>query len=125
MPLTSRQFQEIIGSLRSDALFGRRSAPRVGIRLQVRITPCEQEGPVRQYDAWLRDISMAGVCFVGPAQLEPGSFVVAQFARESAAALSILYEVVRCRKRGDQLYEVGARIERVVTEEELGRGSAA
>jgi PilZ domain len=122
MSLTSRQFQEIIGGLRSDALFGRRSAPRVGIRLQIRVTPCEQPGPVRQYDAWLRDISMGGVCFVGPVEMSAGSFLVAQFSRDEAKPLSILYEVVRCHKRGDHLYEVGARMERVVTEQELGRG---
>jgi hypothetical protein len=119
MPLSSEQFQEIIGSLRSDALFGRRATPRVGMRLQIRITPCVETPPVRQYDAWLRDMSMSGICFVGPVDLPLGSYVVSQFARECATPLSILYEVVRCHKRAENLFEIGARIERVLTDQEL------
>ena len=119
MPLNSQQFQEIIGALRSDALFGRRTSPRVGLRIQIRITPCVQTPPVKQYDAWLRDMSMSGICFVGPVDLSLGSYVVSQFPRECANPLSILYEVVRCHKRTQNLYEIGARIERVLTDEEL------
>ena len=119
MPLTSEQFQDIIGSLKSDALFGRRASPRVGLRLQIRVTPCVESPPIQQYDAWLRDMSMSGICFVGPMDLPLGSFLVSQFARESAEPLSILYEVVRSYRRAHNLYEIGARIERVLSEAEI------
>ena len=119
MPLTTQQFQDIIGSLRSDPPFGRRTAPRVGLRVPIRITPCVDAGPVRQYDAWLRDMSMGGLCFVGPVDLDLGSFVVCEFSRDSAEPLLILYEVVRNYKRAENLFEIGARIERVLGEVEL------
>jgi hypothetical protein len=119
MPMSSEQFQEIIGSLRSDPLFGRRAAPRVGFRLRIRIIPCVEAGPVKQYDAWLRDVSTGGMCFVGPVELAPGTFLVTQFARDEASPLTILYEVVRCQPRSKELFEVGARMDRVLSDEEI------
>ena len=62
---------------------------------------------------------MSGICFVGPEDLELGSYVVCQVSRDSAGPLLILYEVVRSHKRAENLYEIGARIERVLTDEEL------
>ena len=56
---------------------------------------------------------------LGPVDLDLGSFVVCEFSRDSAEPLLILYEVVRNYKRAENLFEIGARIERVLGEEEL------
>ena len=123
MPLTSRQFHEMIGSLRSDPLFGRRESPRVGVRLRLRITPCVDAPPVRHYDAWLRDMSSSGACLIGPVEMPVGSFFVARISRDKdAAPMYTLFGVVRCHKRGDKVYEIGARIERVLSEAEINGG---
>jgi hypothetical protein len=44
---------------------------------------------------------------------------VSQFPRELARPLAVLYKVIRCRRRGDHVFEVGARIERVLKEDEI------
>ncbi|HEY7117805.1 MAG TPA: PilZ domain-containing protein [Tepidisphaeraceae bacterium] len=121
MQLTAAQFQDIITSLRSDALGGRRTAPRVGMRLQVPIIPCaEDQAQVQEQLVWLKDLSVSGMCFVHSRGLPINSHFVARFSRDRDEPLAVLLEVVRCKKLGPTSYEIGSRIDRVISREELG-----
>jgi hypothetical protein len=118
MHLTSEQFHQIISTLKSDALSGRRAAPRVGLRLPVTIIPCAETN-VREKTAWLRDLSVSGMGFIHDGPLPVGGFLVVRFDRDAGQALAILVEVTRCKQVGPTSFEIGTRIERVVTREEL------
>jgi hypothetical protein len=118
MQLTSEQFHEIISSLKSDALSGRRAAPRVGLRLQVTIIPCTQTNVVEQ-TVWLRDLSVSGMGFIHNRSLPVGGFLVTRFQRDQGDAIAVLVEVTRCKQVGPMSFEIGTRIERDVTRDEL------
>jgi len=118
MQLTADQFNDILTSLRSDALAGRRSAPRVGLRIQVTIIPCADAAVVEQ-TAWLRDLSVSGMGFVHSRPFPPGSFLVVKFQRTSGETIAVLVEVMRTKKLGPTSYEVGTRIERMISRDEL------
>ena len=122
MRLTAQQFTEIISSLRSDEAGGRRTSPRVGMRLQVPIIPCLDDAKlVKEQVVWLKDLSVSGMCFVHPKGLAVGSYFVARFARERDEPLAVLLEVVRCKKAGLTSYEVGAKIDRVISGDRLAK----
>ena len=123
MPLTSEQFHDIISSLKSDALAGRRAAPRVGLRLQVTLIPCTETN-VEEQTVWLRDLSVSGMGFIHNRPLQVGGFLVMRFPRDAGEAIALLVEVTRCRQVGPMSFEIGTRIERVVTREELSRTTA-
>lgn len=118
MQLTAEQFHEIISSLKSDALHGRRAAPRVGLRLQVTIIPCTETN-VKEQTAWLRDLSVSGMGFIHDRPMQVGSFLVVRFNRDAGEAIAVLVEVNRSKQVGPTSFEIGTRIERVVTREEL------
>src|SRR5260221_5039039 len=118
MQLTADQFNDILSSLRSDALAGRRGAPRVGLRIQVTIIPCAEHDVVEQV-VWLRDLSVSGMGFVHSRPFPPGSFLVAKFQRDSGESIAVLVEVMRTKKLGPTSYEIGTRIERMISREEL------
>jgi hypothetical protein len=118
MQLTSDQFHEIISSLRSDALAGRRGAPRVGLRLQVSIIPCTQTH-AQEETVWLRDLSVTGMGFVHSRHLPVGSFLVIKFQRDGSDSIAILVEVTRSKQVGASSFEIGTRIERLVTRDEI------
>jgi len=122
MRLTAEQFTDIISSLKSDAAGGRRNSPRVGMRLQVPIIPClDDANQVKEQVVWLKDLSITGMCFVHGKGMPIGSFFVARFAREKDEPLAVLLEVVRCKKLGATSYEVGAKIDRVISGDSLAR----
>jgi hypothetical protein len=122
MRLSAEQFTDIIASLKSDAAGGRRNSPRVGMRLQVPIIPCLDDAKqVREQVVWLKDLSITGMCFVHGKGMPTGSFFVARFAREKDEPLAVLLEVVRCKKLGATSYEVGAKIDRVISGDSLAR----
>jgi hypothetical protein len=120
MNLTSRQFLHIIDTLRSDPLRGRRNAARVGLRFRVAMLPCVESGPVTRHDVWVRDISVEGIGFVHAEPLPLDSFVVVQFAAEGDGGLSVLYRVTRSHRVGPKSVEIGAKIDHVLSPEELG-----
>ena len=122
MRLSAEQFTDIIASLKSDGLGGRRNSPRVGMRLQVPIIPCLDDAKqVKEQVVWLKDLSITGMCFVHGKGMPIGSFFVARFAREKDEPLAVLLEVVRCKKLGATSYEVGAKIDRVISGDSLAR----
>jgi hypothetical protein len=122
MRLTAQQFTEIISSLRSDEAGGRRTSPRVGMRLQVPIIPCLDDAKlVKEQVVWLKDLSVTGMCFVHGKGMPVGSFFVARFARERDEPLAVLLEVVRCKRLGPTSHEVGARIDRVISGDTMSR----
>lgn len=123
MRLTAQQFTEIMASLKSDEAGGRRGAPRVGMRLQVPVIPCLDDPKlIKEQVVWLKDLSVSGMCFVHAAGMSIGSFFVARFARERDEPLAVLLEVVRCKKLGPTSYEVGAKIDRVISGDKLAAG---
>ena len=120
MRLTAQQFTDIISSLKSDDAGGRRTSPRVGMRLQVPIIPCLDDASlVKEQIVWLKDLSVSGMCFVHGKRMPIGSFLVARFARERDEPLAVLLEVVRCKKLGPTTYEVGSKIDRVISGDSL------
>jgi hypothetical protein len=118
MQLTSEQFHQIISTLKSDPLSGRRGAPRVGLRLMITIIPCN-EAEVTEQRAWLRDLSVSGMGFIHDRPLQVGAFLVVRFDRNTDEAIAVLVEVTRSKQVGPTSFEIGTRIERVVTREEL------
>ena len=120
MRLTAQQFTEILASLKSDEAGGRRTSPRVGMRLQVPIIPCLDDPKlIKEQVVWLKDLSVSGMCFVHSTGMPIGSFFVARFAREKEEPLAVVLEVVRCKKLGPTSYEVGSKIDRVISGERL------
>ncbi len=119
MKLTSSQFLRIIDSLRSDPLHGRRRTPRVGLRCKAVMIPCVENGPVQRHDVWVRDLSVEGIGFVHTDTLDLGSFVVFQFSAVDDAGISVLCQILRCEKVAPKSVEIGARIDHVLTPEEL------
>jgi hypothetical protein len=119
MQLTADQFQEIINSLRSDSLGGRRTAPRVGLRIQMTVIPCADNNII-EHTVWLRDISVSGMCFIHTRPFPLGGYLVAKFHRHNAESIAVLVEVMRSKKLGATSYEIGTRIDRMITREELG-----
>jgi hypothetical protein len=120
MTLSSRQFLHIIETLRSDPTRGRRANPRVGLRFKVRMLQCVECGPVPLCEVWVRDLSIEGIGFVHEEHLPIGSFVVIQFAPEGTdAGLSVLYQVLRSHQLAVKSFEIGAKLDHVLTAEEL------
>jgi hypothetical protein len=126
MRLSAEQFTDIISSLKSDTAGGRRNSPRVGMRLQVPIIPClDNAAQVKEQVVWLKDLSVTGMCFVHGTGMPVGSFFVARFAREKDEPLAVLLEVVRCKKLGANSYEVGSKIDRVISGDSLARSASS
>jgi c-di-GMP-binding flagellar brake protein YcgR len=119
MQLTAEQFNGIIASLRSDPLAGRRGAPRVGLRLRVTVIPCAETNVVEQ-TVWLRDLSVTGMGFVHSRPFPEGSHLVTRFHQADNESIAILVEVTRCKEVAPKTYEIGTRIDRLITREELG-----
>jgi hypothetical protein len=88
----------------------------------VPIIPCLDDAKlVKEQVVWLKDLSVSGMCFVHPKGLAVGSYFVARFARERDEPLAVLLEVVRCKKAGLTSYEVGAKIDRVISGDRLAK----
>ena len=120
MKLTSSQFLRILETLRSDPLQGRRKTPRVGLRCKAMMVPCVESGPVERHEVWVRDLSVEGIGFLFNDTLPLGSFVVFQFSPEGDSSLSVLCQVTRAHRVAAKSVEIGARIDHVLSPEELG-----
>jgi hypothetical protein len=120
MKLSAEQFVQIVETLRSDPPFGRRVAPRVGLRLRATLIPCIADEPVTRDLVWVRDLSTTGIGFVHKRGLPHGAFVIVQFQGDGAAQVSVLYKVQRSRQVGSETFEIGAAMDHVLTAEELG-----
>jgi hypothetical protein len=120
MKLTSSQFLRIIETLRSDPLEGRRRTPRVGLRCKAIMVPCVEDGPVQCHEVWVRDLSVEGIGFIHHDTLPLHSFVIFQFTAKDDAGLSVLCQIVRSVRVAPKSVEIGAKIDHVLTPEELG-----
>lgn len=121
MQLSAEQFEQIVASLRNNAgsslrLHERRTSARAGLRARVTLVPCSAAPQPRL--VWLRDLAAGGISFVCPEPLDAGSFVVVSMPREDGSLFNLLYVVVRCRRAGAAQYLCGARLERVVSQEQ-------
>jgi hypothetical protein len=119
MQLSATQFLRILETLRSDPLQGRRRTPRVGLRVKATMVPCVESGPVAKHEVWVRDLSVEGVGFVHSVPLPPDSFVILQFASKNDPGLSVLYQVTRSHQLAAMSVEIGAKIDHVLSAEEL------
>ena len=119
MKLSPEQFVQIVESLRSDPLFGRRATPRVGLRLRATLFPCVADAPVTKDPIWVRDLSTTGMGFLHKRALPADTFVVIQFESDSDTTLSVLLKVLRSKQVGPESFEIGAAIDHVLTREEL------
>jgi len=122
MKLTSSQFLRIIETLRSDPLQGRRRTPRVGLRCKAIMVPCVESGPVERQEVWVRDLSTEGIGFVHTDTLPLQSFVIFQFLEKDQLALSVLCQITRCARVAPKSVEIGAKIDHVLSPEELVSG---
>lgn len=119
MKLSASQFLRIIDTLKSDPQLGRRRNPRVGLRAKVNMVPCVEKGPVQRFEVWVRDLSVEGVGFVHCDELDAGSFVVLHFPAKDDTGISVLCQVMRSHRIGPKSVDIGARIDHVLTPEEL------
>lgn len=121
MQLSAEQFEQIVTSLRNNAgtslrLHERRGSARAGLRARVTMVPCS-DSP-RPRPVWLRDLAADGISFVCAEPLVANSFVVVSMPRADGSLLNLLYVVVRCTRAGAGQHLIGARLERVVSQEQ-------
>jgi hypothetical protein len=120
MQLTSSQFLRIIETLKSDPLQGRRTTPRVGLRFKATMVPCVESAEVPRHEVWVKDLSVQGIGLVHTEELPLGSLIIVQFAADHDSGISVLYKVTRSHRVGVKSVEIGAKIDHVLTPEELG-----
>lgn len=115
--MTAEKFERILASLKADAKgrsYERRGLPRVGLRMQVAFVPCGSDPDGTQHLAWLRDISVNGICIVHTEGLPVGSYFVALFPRSRDKSLGVLYQVTRSQRISNRSTIVGAKLYRIL-----------
>jgi hypothetical protein len=130
MTLSAELFGQIVKALRSDAGSERdkRSAPRVGLRVQVDILlqpgsgrPAERMG--------CRNLSASGIGLLHSREVPLGTEFVARLRASGAVdPVHISCVVVHCVRAAPDLFSIGARVVRVLSSDEaalLGASSAA
>jgi hypothetical protein len=114
MELTAETYRDILRSLRSDPrsekTMEKRTAPRVGLRSKLTITPEGGNNAV----TWCRDLSINGIGLVHSEGLKIGQQFIAILPNYGQESLTVVYTVVNCRQLSKQLYSIGARLERVI-----------
>lgn len=125
MRLSAEQYEQIVAALRSDQgrkrQSDKRTAPRVGLRMQLRIIPCIPTKTPQKHLLRIRDISVSGIGLIHTEPMLPGTFFLAGFQRANGESLLVLYRVVRCMYLGHRQYTVGATFERLITPEMLNK----
>jgi PilZ domain len=119
MLLSAQMYQEILKSLRSDGGKSetRRKHARVGMRAKITIILLGKDGQLNLPESvWIRDISTAGIGLVTTKPIARGQLLVVQFNQHDENALSLLCQVVQCRKF--EFMVIGAHILRPLTKDE-------
>ena len=80
---------------------------------------------VGEQSVWLRDLSVSGMGFVHNQALPLGSFLVVRFERDGGDSIAVLVEVTRSKQVAATSFEIGTRIERIVTRDEIAEADAA
>jgi hypothetical protein len=119
MKLSAEMFNQIVSSLRSDGTCGRgtekRTQARVGLRCTLEISPCtflaKQSKPLSIH---VHDISMGGIGLVSTTRLAEDSEFVAKLTRDDRSSVPVLYRVRYCRRISNELFAIGATLERVL-----------
>ena len=119
MHLQADQYERIVTQLRSEHKRERRGAPRVGLRAKIDLIPCCTGAAARLHTVWLRDLSASGIGFIFHEALAVGTYVVIALPRAAQATLDMLFYVARCSPLSNGQFSIGARFERVITEEDL------
>ena len=120
MILSAELFNQIIAALRSDKQDGqeRRTAPRVGLRAEVDvlISPDGRTPAVRMR---CRDLSVSGIGLVFNHTLPAGhEFIVRLPATGATQTVYISCVVVHCRPLAKDLFAIGARTIRTLSDAE-------
>jgi hypothetical protein len=120
MQLSAELYQQIVDALRSDSSRDRdkRTAPRVGLRAQVKILPpIGVRAPAELMRC--RNLSASGIGLMHNKEMRSGSeFIASLPATGLAAPVHISCIVVHCRKLSPDLFTIGGRIIRVLTSDE-------
>jgi len=118
MQLSAERFEQIVTSLKSDAICGRnseqRSAPRVGLRVRVRIALRDAKGVVARRTVWVRNVSTSGIGIVDTEPIKVGTHFVVYFEGRGDS-MAVLYSAVRCLASSGGVYSIGAKFERYLT----------
>ena len=118
--LTAEALADILRALRADAarpsdkIGGRRrrSAPRVGVRLQISILPLDGQLPASQARVLVRvrDLSPTGLGFVHREPLAKGQPFVIRLPKAIGGIARLLGRVEHCRRIDGGQYQIGATV---------------
>jgi hypothetical protein len=133
MMLSAQMFRQIVDALKSDAARDKdkRTAPRVGLRAQVTIVSVSGErrrsrsGVFNPIRVRCRNLSASGIGLLHSSEIRSGAeFVVRLDASRLETPVHISCVVVHCNKLSSDLFSIGARIIRVLSEDEVNRLAA-
>jgi hypothetical protein len=122
MKLSAEMFNQIVSSLKSDGINSRghekRAEGRVGLRCTIDIVtriPYNFESPTtKAISVSVNNISVCGIGLVTGMKLEDGSEFIARFNRDGSSPVPILYKVRHARRIANDVYSIGANLERVL-----------
>jgi hypothetical protein len=123
MKLSAEMFNEIVSTLKSDGTCSRgherRACARVGLRCTLDIVPCtflsSKATPVTVH---VHDISASGIGLVSQGRLAEDSEFVARLLRDGHPMVPVLYKVVQCRRLSNELFAIGAALQRILPDSE-------
>jgi PilZ domain-containing protein len=112
--LSAEVFETILANLRSDNT-GRQSEkrqnPRVGLRAKLDISlPDSAKKGGQPTTVWVRDISLCGLGILTGRFMKTGMTFTAMFDRAREGTLNVEYTVTYCKTLSDEMFSVGARV---------------
>jgi hypothetical protein len=116
MVLSATQLEELLSGLKSNNRSflpqdERRSQPRIPVRGKIRITPAPSPTtPSEPFEAYVKDLSRAGIGFIAKGPLLPGQRISATFRRPGGKIATMEYTVRRCQKTPAGWFTIGARL---------------
>jgi hypothetical protein len=124
MLFSESKFRAIMSSLRSDAQDAneKRRAPRVGVGVRGRVLIHATRQVV---NAFVRDLSIGGIAITCDQRMAVGDHFSLVLTKVGFPPTHVLYEVRRCTRAIDGIYDVGAQLVVVPAEEGLAAGPVA
>src|SRR4051812_13837757 len=111
MYLTASTFEQISGSLRSDASAARdqRHQPRVGLRARAKIVPMvlDDKGAA-PIDVWVRDLSAGGIGLTCTKGLPRGSLFTLRLMHPDGTFAEVKYKVTYTNVTSGGAHVIGA-----------------